>query len=227
MDRCEEPKGLAENRENIYGLLARLYRAEVDQGLLDDLGRLSFPRPTAGRDVPQAWAEGLGLLAAWLEGRGPGAVKELAVDYARVFLGAGISDGRAAFPYESVYTSPERLIMQDARDQVAALYRERGLGVAEGSNEPEDHLAFELEFMAYLCRKGRLAVQEGREAEADALVAGQRAFIEAHLLNWIPAFCADVEQYAETDFYRAVAKMTAGFAELDARLLADLVAKGA
>ena len=48
---------------------------------------------------------------------------ELAVDYVRAFIGSGNDGFSAAYPYESVYTSPKRLMMQDARDEVLVLYR--------------------------------------------------------------------------------------------------------
>ena len=50
---------------------------------------------------------------------------ELAVDYVRAFIGSGNDGFSAAYPYESVYTSPKRLMMQDARDEVRAVPRLR------------------------------------------------------------------------------------------------------
>ena len=41
-------------------------------------------------------------------------IENLAVDFARIFLAAGINHGSAAFPYESVYTSSKKIVMQDA-----------------------------------------------------------------------------------------------------------------
>ncbi len=173
------------------------------------------------------YAEGARKLGAALEGLGFNARTDLAVDYAHTFLAAGISNGEAAFPYESVYTSPERLIMQDARDEVLAVYREHGLGVAEGYVEPEDHLAFELEFMAYLAQKAAAACSDGGEEAATPLIAEQRAFLVDHVLRWLPAFVADVERYAQTDFYKAAGAMTLGYATLDRALLEELLAEDA
>ena len=43
------------------------------------------------------------------------------------FLGAGIAEGLVAFPFESVYTSKDRLVMQDAYEQVLRIYRSNGV----------------------------------------------------------------------------------------------------
>ena len=60
---------------------------------------------------------------------------ELAVDYVRAFIGSGNDGFSAAYPYESVYTSPKRLMMQDARDEVLVLYRAFGLDKQESWKE--------------------------------------------------------------------------------------------
>jgi anaerobic sulfite reductase subunit A len=151
---------------------------------------------------------------------------DLAVDYAKVFLGAGISnnDG-AAYPYESVYTSPERLIMQDARDQVVAAYRVKGLDIAQKLDFPEDHIALELEFMAYLCTETQSAlVTQDRTSLLDCLKE-QMNFLTQHLWNWVPEFCADVEKNSGTMFYTAISKVTHGFLRLELALLEDLIAE--
>ena len=71
-----------------------------------------------------------------------------------VFQGAGDAKGKAAFPYESVYTSREGLVMQEAWEKAKAFYAESGL--APSILQPdlkEDHLAVELGFMRQLCSR--------------------------------------------------------------------------
>ena len=72
---------------------------------------------------------------------------DLAVDFLHTFIGVTQDREQVAFPYESVYTSPEHLLMQDARDEVLAAYRAAKVVLVDEACEPEDHLAFELEFM--------------------------------------------------------------------------------
>jgi anaerobic sulfite reductase subunit A len=48
--------------------------------------------------------------------------------------------------------------MQEARDQVVALYRAKGLDKVAELELPEDHIALEFEFMAHLCQEMQSAV---------------------------------------------------------------------
>ena len=222
---------LISNRENLYRLLARLYRIEVDEPLLRQLAEMGFPTEC---DEPEL-AEGYRMLAAWLRdpknnlksepGSNPESdpLTDLAVDYARVFLGAGVFEGVVASPYESVYTSKERLIMQEARDQVFAVYSARGLHSADALELPEDHIALELEFMAHLCRETQQAGDDWQLVSV--LLKEQKEFIEQHPGKWVPAFRADIEKCASTDFYRAVGKITHGFLNMDREMLEDLLAE--
>jgi anaerobic sulfite reductase subunit A len=77
--------------------------------------------------------------------------------------------------------------------------------------------------MAYLCTE----MQERLAAEnlpgAAASLVEQKEFLMRHLLNWVPAFCAEVQKCAETNFYKAVAKMTSGFLRMEMAIVDDLV----
>jgi anaerobic sulfite reductase subunit A len=112
--------------------------------------------------------------------------------------------------------------MQDARDKAVKIYRENGVDKVRGFDVPEDHLAIELEFMAYLCAETKKAYEAGNLSEIDRLIGVQRNFIESHLLNWTPKFFCEVKQFARTDFYRGVATITEGFLNTDKYLLDDI-----
>ncbi len=179
-----------------YRFLARLYRSEADVPLLDGLKKL--PVPAAPNDaLRQGWA----LLKDCVLPAGPEALDDLAADFAGTFLCAGSAQVLAAVPCESVYTSDKRLVMQDAWEQVCHIYRQQGLECGP-DGLMADHLAAELEFMAYLLEHD--LANEAKE------------FLYAHLLNWTPAFVEDLRQYAKTDFYRAVGLLTKGFLEAEA-----------
>ena len=189
-----------QERADLYRLLSRLYRVEVDQALLDALKSLSFP---AAEGV---LGEGYDMLKSYLSSCGEDALDQLAVDYAAVFLAAGSADGAAAIPCESVYTSPKKIFMQEAWEDVCAIYRQHRLAKGDAFKDlMEDHVALELEFMA--------ALVESRAPEAE------KSFLEQHLLNWIPAFTADIDKYARCDFYKAVGRITMGFLQSEQELL--------
>jgi putative dimethyl sulfoxide reductase chaperone len=212
---------LLSNRTSLYSLLARLYLIEVDQPLLDQMIKLNL---AAGANEPDI-DDGYRRLANYLSHLNPDAVTDLAVDYARVFLSAGIENGEAAFPYESVYTSPQHLIMQEARDQVLGLYYAHGLDRADNLDVPEDHIALELEFMGRLCLATQDALVANDLPAAAKALETQKSFLEQHLGKWVPYFCNDVCRYARTDFYPAVAKITSGLLKMDAPLIDQLIAE--
>ncbi len=224
---------LSKNRENMYRLLGRLYIKEVDADLLNALKAMKFPQNCGEEELEEGYrlmetclrgmvavdgSAGDASAAASFSVAGStraavdsGGAKisvldALAVDYARVFLSAGVAQGMAAFPYESVYTSKKRLMMQDARGFAAAAYARAGLQPGKAMyHSPEDHIGLELEYMARLC--------------AGAAIKEQQEFFKNHLQNWAYAFTAEVMKYARTDFYRAVSKITRGFMTMEQHLM--------
>jgi anaerobic sulfite reductase subunit A len=219
VNSLSEYSALLSNRENLYRFFARLYRSEVDAPLFEHLSTMGFPAECEESEL----AEGYKMFAAYLRKPGEDPLTDLAVDYAKVFLGAGIYESEAAYPYESVYTNKERLIMQEARDQVLEIYRAHGLDRIESLEVPEDHLALELEFMAHLCRKAIDAIEAENWAQVAASLQDQKYFLAQHLGNWTPEFCSDILKYAETDFYKAVSKITTGFLHMDQAIIANLL----
>jgi TorA maturation chaperone TorD len=206
-ERSEQLAALLASRENLYRFLARVYQKEIDQPFLDLLQSMDFPVDCRVAEL----SEGYQMLGGYLDNCGSDPLTVLAVDYAKVFLGAGISAGSAAFPYESVYTSPKRIMMQDARDRITAIYAANSLRKNSLATEiAEDHVALMLEFMAILCRETTSCQM-------------QIDFLDQHLLNWVPAFCADIENHAETAFYKGIGKITSGYLRLDHALLESMI----
>lgn len=210
---------LNEQRAATYGLLSRLYRVEVDQPLLDELRSMRFPAKTGNENVD----EGYRLLATYLSNTWDNSVTDLAIDYVRVFIGHGIDAFSAAYPFESVYTSEKRLLMQDARDEVLAIYRSAGLDKKNSWKEGEDHVALELEFEQVLANRTADALRKGDEEEAAALLTTQRNFLEDHLLSWVPMMTADMKRFAKTDLYQGLAYLTDGFLNTDKAFLDDVL----
>lgn len=204
-------------RLKTYSLLARIYRVEADEALLDELASLDLS-PVGHERID----EGYRLWKRFLASRSEMTLLECARDYVKVFVGAGRSAQSAAYPYESIYTSTERLMMAEARDEVFAIYAYAGLAKSESFKAPEDHIALELEFMAHLCDTTCTALKEQDLAKGEDLLSQQKDFLTAHLLNWVPFdFTSDVVRFATTDLYRGLAQVTAGFLATDHEFLAD------
>lgn len=207
-------------RTATYGLLSRLFRKEIDERLLNEMRGLRYRVSTGNANVD----EGNRLIATYLSGVWENSITELAADYMRVFFGHGYNGHAAAYPFESVYTSEKRLLMQSARDEVLALYRAAGLDKDEDWKEGEDHIALELEYMQILAGRAADALIGGDRESAIAQLTAQRNFLDDHLLGWAPMLAVEMKRFAKTDFYRGLASMMVGFLECDLELLDDLLA---
>ncbi|MCI8366700.1 MAG: molecular chaperone TorD family protein [Eggerthellaceae bacterium] len=210
---------ITEQRSATYGLLSRLYRVEVDEEFLKEMKGMRFPAATGNSQVD----EGYRLIATFLSNTWGNTITDLAIDYVRTFIGHGVDAFSAAYPYESVYTSEKRLMMQDARDEVLAIYRSQGLDKQETWKEAEDHLALELEFMQILANRTVDALKAGDEDEAIELLTTQKNFLEDHLMAWVPMMTSDMRRFAKTDLYRGLAYLTDGFMTVDFEFLQDLL----
>jgi anaerobic sulfite reductase subunit A len=202
------------NRENLYRFLGKIYRKEVDQNFLDQMNAMEFPIDGPDSDL----SKGFGMIRDYLEHYGDDALTDLAVDYAKVFLAAGASQSNAAFPYESVYTSRKRIVMQDAWEKVCEIYTAKGLAKGNVTKDiMEDHITLELEYMALLCKEAQ------EDEENWELLYEQRDFLNQHLLNWVPEFCADINKYADTMFYKSIGKITDAYLKLDRAILDSMI----
>ncbi len=216
---------LMASRANVYRLLSRCFRSEVDAALARELaGDFAFASDDA------ALTAHLDALRAAVADADEAALELLAVTFDRVFFGMGPLTARHAFPYESVYTSDRGIMMQDAYAQVARAYREQHLAKDASFTEPEDHVAVELAFMATLADRARTFLEAGDAAgdeAADETVRQSLAFAQAHLLNWVNRFCADLDAAASSDgaagFYPSLARFTDAFVREDAALLEDML----
>jgi TorA maturation chaperone TorD len=203
-----------------YRLLSRLFRTEVDQEFLDALKTMRYPTNTGNASVD----EGYRMIRDYLSAADSPVLTELAVDFVRSFIGSGNTGYSAAYPYESVYTSPKRLMMQDARDEVLVLYRAAGLMKQDSWKEGEDHLALELEFVQILIERSLAAWEAGDREACRRHLLQQRNFLEDHLLSWYPMMAKDMERFPRTGFYRGLGKLTSGYLQNDLELLNDILA---
>jgi TorA maturation chaperone TorD len=120
----------------------------------------------------------------------------LAADYADIYLTYGL---RAA-PNESVWLDEDNLAMQGPMFEVRELYRRHGLQAADWRRRADDHLVHELQFLAHLM-----------DAEAGDTLDEAAAFLDEHLLLWVPDFAARVAQRCATPLYAGVATVTAAY----------------
>jgi TorA maturation chaperone TorD len=183
------------------------------------------------RDIARAAAEllrqepaatpGMGELAAdhfdfaALLERLPRSASELRAEYDRKF---GLLLCRECPPYETEYQPAEDTFLRSQQlADIAGFYRAFGLEPSRSRPERPDHVALELEFMAFLIMKKRLAggsaIEPNEQAEvcADAIAK----FFREHLAWWIPAFATGLRRKAGTGFYALVGKVLAALLPLE------------
>ncbi len=129
-------------------------------------------------------------------------LEELLWEYTRVFIGP---HKLPCPPWESVYTSPASLLMQEAYDQIGNLYSELGL-VLNNPNLMTDHLGVELNFLAVLGEK----TTEDPERKHYYMGVAQ-ILLNEHLRQWVPQFTLDMEKATDSSFYKALARTTRDF----------------
>lgn len=210
---------LMASRAQTYGMLARLFRIEVDLPAIRELQSMRFPAAT-GNDLVNL---GYRQLYDYLKTAWEDSVTELAIDYVRCFIGHGVNGYSAAYPYESVYTSERRLMMQEARAEVLATFRANNLKRGHW-NESEDHIAMELEFMQRMAIRTQEALCKGDEQAAISFLQTQLEFANNHLMNWLPMLVTDMQQFARTSFYKGLGNLTLGYVQEDKQLLEELLA---
>lgn len=209
---------LMNSRANVYKVLSRAFREEMDEdfarGLTDD-----FAFESSDDELCMALAQ----VKESLNGVDEDKLEQLAVVFDRVFFGMGPVTAQHAFPYESVYTSDKGIMMQDAYTQVVRTYRDEHLAKDASFREPEDHLAVELAFMATLAERASAFLREGHEEAAQETVRQQLVFLRDHLLNWVDMFCADLRKADDGGFYGNLAQFSEMFLHKDAALLSEMV----
>ena len=212
---------LCEGRANVYGLLSRLYCREVDEVLLSDLRDTSFPTKTGNDRVDIGYRK----IAVYLSDNLASALTELAVDYVRVFFGNGNLTYSAAYPFESVYTSEKRLLMQEARDEVLQAYRDVNMKIDKRWKDTEDHIAIELLYMKKQSERVKQSLENGEDGGAFVFLSQQCDFFLNHLAAWTPMMTADMKRIAKTEFYQGLAYLTEGFLQVDRSFLASVISQ--
>jgi TorA maturation chaperone TorD len=148
----------------------------------------------------------------------PGSDSQLRSEYTRVF---GLLSCRECPPYETEYhPASETFYRAQQLADIAGFYRAFGIAPSRIRPERPDHIALELDFMAFLHMKKRLALastSERVDAEERAQVCheGQRSFFRDHLAWWVPSFATGLRRKAGTGFYAAAAGLLAALLPLE------------
>lgn len=126
-------------------------------------------------------------------------------DHAALFVGPG----EAVPMWESVWLTEERLLYGACTADVRAAFAQAGFVIPGDLRQPEDHLAFELSFLAALLVRAGQALDEGRDDQAKALLLVARSFHRNHTALWARDCLGEIGRAAETPFLRGIASLCA------------------
>lgn len=127
----------------------------------------------------------------------------VASEYAELFVGPRPP---LAPYYESMYLGhPRRLFTQQTAD-VRDCYEREGLAVTRRNRVPDDHIAYELEFMGRLCEREAGELFAGDDVSAAGTVDAERLFLKRHLAAWTAPFARRVCDAGASDYYAAWAR---------------------
>jgi TorA maturation chaperone TorD len=209
----DELHALAGDRSKTWWLLSRCLLDRPEPPLLNDLqavfGALNVPEGDADRDV-------LVIRDCLRDLVSPTTLERLLIEFTRLFRGIEQGYGPPP-PFESLHRGGQWM-----GDEVLAIrrcYANAGFGEIEPAAGPADHLGIELRFLALLCYREMEARHAGDLAGVSQRLAEQRAFLDEHLLVWLPGYVALIEREAREPFYGALARLTLAFARDDRRTL--------
>ncbi|WP_242348913.1 TorD/DmsD family molecular chaperone [Mucispirillum schaedleri] len=132
-------------------------------------------------------------------------------DYTRLFC---LSDSVPVA--ESIYLSPSHLTMQEETGKVYYIYKSCNFDMKHTSNEPHDHISYELMFMSYLSKGIAQNIEKGDKKQVNSLLHLQKMFLEEHLLKWVEMFSKSVIGFVESvSFYAPACYFMMGFLKYD------------
>jgi TorA maturation chaperone TorD len=180
------------------GLLGSMYLCKPDRETLDSWrALLSEAVPDILSDLKDALEK--------IDMASDSELEDLLWEYTRLFIGPY---KLPCPPWESVYTSPKRLMMQEAYDEVRDYYNKAGLTV-NNQGIMADHLGAELNFLAVVLQKAHSDPK--KEQYYRDLIEG---FLDEHVIKWIPQFARDMEDAADLLFYKTLARVTRSMIDL-------------
>ncbi|MFP7296574.1 molecular chaperone [Neobacillus niacini] len=143
-------------------------------------------------------------------------IKLLKEEYNRLFIGP---NPLPAPLWESVYLSREYLLFEEVTLEVRNCYRQYGLSFIRESNEPDDHIVIELEFLSYLIQK----ILDCEDVETRKLLLDDHySFLNNHLLKWCLTFCELLSKSTSFSLYQGAALLLEEYINLENEIISAM-----
>lgn len=202
----------AQARSQVYGLLARVFRAEPDSefigklksaGIADILSTLDVDLGSDFQDLPEDDLR-----------------EKLAIEFTRLFLGPGSHISA----HESIFVEVDGDsggLWGKGTVAVKKFIESTGLAYDDNFTGLPDHVSVEFEFMQRLMDWEAELWENGENEHAQHCLNLQKMFAEQHLLKWLPQFCSRVIESAELPFYRAMSELTKNYLDFEKQRIAS------
>lgn len=184
-------------RADHYALLARLFFAPPDAGLLTALRQSAAVLGEGGSPFQRAWAA-LGDAAAL-------GVEAVSNEHDALFSGVGRQE---IMPYGSFYLTG--FLMEEPLAELRGDLADLGLGRRDGIAETEDHIGAVCEVMRHLVLTG----------PDDAGLARQQVFFARHLQPWYARLADTLEASPNAHFYARVGALLRAFLDIETEAFA-------
>jgi len=187
-------------KATLFTLLAQAFNYP-DDALASTLASGQFVKELKGV-LPDHAQEIIGMLSLYSGGGKDQILIDLERDYTWMFFA---SKPRIAYLFGSVYG--EGKLYQESTFAITRLYYETGLKLDESFKLPPDHIAVELEFMAYLAFNEQEAMKEGNKGNAEYAAEVQQRVFKDYLGPLASNVGNRIADKARTDFYQIMGRL--------------------
>jgi len=143
------------------------------------------------------------------------------MEYTRLFLGP---DTLIAPPWESCYTAKERALFQESTLAVRSWYQQYSYVPAGYPSHPDDHISLMMHFLALTTERAKVCLEQDLLCGYKSLLEGQKLFEKNHILNWMDAYCDDMDKSETKVLYPQLVRAMAEFIAYDQQAIGELLA---
>lgn len=205
-------------REKIYAFLGNCLLEPIQSGNNPALSQetwRNFPVEAANEHMKAGLEKLLKCIASLESLPAENAIEEVLAEYTGLFIGPGIPKAPL---WESLYRTEERLLFGWTALEVREALNLQGWEIVDKDRQPEDHLGYELMFLAASSQKLQDTSLIDQHSQ---LIRNQVDFINRHLLSWIPELCRDAENHGRVGFCGGLIELIWGILLWDKELLEE------
>jgi TorA maturation chaperone TorD len=188
-----------ETYQVLFSYFSEVFLNEPDEEFIHEIlrNRLYFSFPVQSDD--HKLEKGLNYLQNFTYQWEKTQVYALRDEYLRLFHG---TEKMLVPPYESVYLSREHLMFEKETLAVREFYARHGLKIDKLNIVPDDHIGYQLLFIAWLLKKALEASRQNEPGDFQHILKDLREFLKSHLLKWSDSFLDLLEEHAVSFYYR-------------------------